>query len=144
VLFSGSSDKKILKKLNNVEYNILNILCYDTTNTQRIYLQWQIACVTEEKKKSMYIKPKHDFLAVTKWNELYSTYDNFIYNFNPTIYKSVHEFLVCPETHPLHSRSMRLVCEILLMQEPREVPESCEVRHVEMATTVFHKLKHNN
>lgn len=66
MLFSGSSDKKILKKLNNVEYNILNILCYDTTNTQRIYLQWQIACVTEEKKKSMYIKPKHDFLAVTK------------------------------------------------------------------------------
>jgi len=39
VLFSGSSDKDILKKLNVVQYNILNIVCYDTTNTQRFYLQ---------------------------------------------------------------------------------------------------------
>ncbi|KAE9537403.1 hypothetical protein AGLY_006426 [Aphis glycines] len=78
--------------------------------------------------------------AVTKSKELYSTYDNF----NPTICKTAHEFLICPETHPLHPRSMRPVCEILLMQEPREVPESCEIRYVEMATTVFHKLRHKN
>lgn len=97
-------------------------------------------CVPENKKKCMYIKPKHDFLAVTKTKELYSTYDNF----NPTICKSVNEFLLCPETHPLHSRSMRPMCEILLMQEPKEVPESCEIRHIEMATTVFHKLMHKN
>jgi len=36
------------------------------------------------------------------------------------------------------------VCEILLMQEPREVPESYEIRYMEMGTTVFHKLKHKN
>ncbi|XP_050060778.1 uncharacterized protein LOC126551465 [Aphis gossypii] len=97
-------------------------------------------CVADNKKKCMYIRPKHDFLAVTKSKELYSTYDNF----NPTICKTAHEFLICPETHPLHPRSMRPVCEILLMQEPREVPESCEIRYVEMATTVFHKLRHKN
>ena len=97
-------------------------------------------CITENKKKCMYIKPKHDFLAVTKSKELYSTYDDF----NPSLCKSVHEFLVCPETNPLHSRSMRPVCEILLMQEPREVPENCEIRHIEMATTVFHKLRQKN
>jgi len=97
-------------------------------------------CVADNKKKCMYIRPNHDFLAVTKSKELYSTYDSF----NPTICKTAHEFLICPETHPLHPRSMRPVCEILLMQEPREVPESCEIRYVEMATTVFHKLKHKN
>ena len=75
-------------------------------------------CVTNDKKKCMYIKPKHDFLAVTKSKELYSTYDNF----NPTICRTAHEFLICPETHPLHPRSMRPVCEILLMQEgPRKL-----------------------
>jgi len=39
VLFSGSSDKDILHKLNIVEYNILDITCYDTSNTQRFYLR---------------------------------------------------------------------------------------------------------
>ncbi|KAE9529151.1 hypothetical protein AGLY_011947 [Aphis glycines] len=78
--------------------------------------------------------------TVTKSKELYSTYDNF----NPNICKSVHEFLVCPKTHPLHSRSMRPICEIFLMQEPREVPENCEIRHVKMATTVLHKLNYKN
>lgn len=97
------------------------------------------ACVTEDKKKCMYIKHKNDFSAVTKSKELYSTYDNF----NPTICKSVHDVFYAPKTF-LHSRSMRPMCEILLMQEPQEVPESCEIRHVEMATTIFHKLKHKN
>ncbi|KAE9533068.1 hypothetical protein AGLY_009496 [Aphis glycines] len=97
-------------------------------------------CVADNKKKCMYIRFKHDFLAVTKSKEFYSTYDNF----NPTICKTAHEFLICPETHPLHPRSMRPVCEILLIQEPREVPESYEIRYVEMATTVFHKLRHKN
>jgi hypothetical protein len=36
------------------------------------------------------------------------------------------------------------MCEILLMQEPREVPNSCDIRHIEIVTTVFHKLKYNN
>jgi len=36
------------------------------------------------------------------------------------------------------------MCEILLMQEPREVPQSCEIRYIEMATTIFHKLRHKN
>jgi len=39
VLFGGSRDKGILEKLNIHEYNTLNILCYDTTNTQRFYVQ---------------------------------------------------------------------------------------------------------
>lgn len=94
-------------------------------------------CVAGNKKKCMYIRPKHDFLAVTKSKELYSTYDNF----NPTICKSVHEFLVRPETH---SRSMRLMCKIFLMQEPRELPDSCDIRHIEMIKAVFHKLKYKN
>jgi len=83
----------------------------------------------------MCIRPKHDILAVIKSNELYLTYDNF----NPTICKTAHEFLVRPETHPMYPRTMRSVCEIFLMQEPREVPESCEVRYAEMVTTIFHK-----
>lgn len=48
------------------------------------------ACITEDKKKCMYIKPKHEFLAVTKSKELYSAYDNF----NPTICKAVQEFIL--------------------------------------------------
>jgi len=39
VLFSGSSDIDILFKLGIDQYPILNILCYDTTNTRRFYLQ---------------------------------------------------------------------------------------------------------
>lgn len=94
----------------------------------------------------MYINwPKHNFLAVTKSKELYCTYDNF----NSTICKSVHEFLVCPPSGPilyiLGVWDLWVLCEILLMQEPREVPVSYEIRHVEMAiTTVFYKLKHKN
>jgi hypothetical protein len=39
VLFCGHSDKEILEKLNVYSYMMLNILCYDTTNTQSFYLQ---------------------------------------------------------------------------------------------------------
>jgi hypothetical protein len=39
VLFGGTSDKEILYKLNIHQYSMLNILCYDTTNTQRFFLQ---------------------------------------------------------------------------------------------------------
>jgi len=133
------SDLTVYFNNNNIVFNLNIPLVYQ--HELSLYKLIPLpACITEDKTKCMYIKPKHDFLAVTKSKELYSTYDNF----NPTICKSVHEFLVCPETHPLHSRSMRPMCEILLMQEPREVPESCEIRHVEMATTVFHKLGHKN
>jgi len=133
------SDLTVYYSNNNIVFilNIPLVYQHDLSLYKLIPLP---VCADDDKKKCMYIRPKHDFLAVTKSKELYSTYDNF----NPTTCRSVHEFLVCPETHPLHSRSMRPVCEILLMQEPRVVPESCEIRHVEMATTVFHKLKHKN
>jgi len=39
VLFYGSSVKEILHKLNIVQYCILNILCYFTTNSQQFYLK---------------------------------------------------------------------------------------------------------
>ena len=39
VLFSGSSDKEVLYKLGIVQYTMLNILCYDTTQTQHFYLK---------------------------------------------------------------------------------------------------------
>lgn len=58
--------------------------------------------------------------------------------------KQAREFLLCPEMHPLHSRSLRKICEIQLLQEPAEVPSSCEIRHVQIATTIFHKLKFQN
>jgi len=133
------SDLTVYTNNNNIVF-ILNIPLVYQHELSLYNLIPLPVCVPENKKKCMYIKPKHDFLAVTKTKELYSTYDNF----NPTICKSVHDFLLCPETHPLHSRSMRPMCEILLMQEPKEVPESCEIRHIEMATSVFHKLRHKN
>lgn len=39
VQFGGSSNKQILDKLNINEYSMLNIICYDTTNTQHFYVQ---------------------------------------------------------------------------------------------------------
>jgi len=39
VLFSGSSDKEILYKLNIKDYSLLNILCYDTNNTKKFFVQ---------------------------------------------------------------------------------------------------------
>ena len=88
----------------------------------------------------MYIKPSYNFLTVSRSKELYSTYDNFNY----AQCKQTHDFLLCPEINPLHPRSTRPICEIQLLQEPKEVPSSCEIMHVRIATTIFHKLQYKN
>lgn len=88
----------------------------------------------------MYIKPNYNYLAVRQSKELYSTYDFFDSNFC----KLSTNFLLCPGIHPLHLRSLRPICEVLLLQEPEEVPENCEIMQLQMTTTIFHKLRYKN
>jgi hypothetical protein len=71
---------------------------------------------------------------------LYITYDQFHYS----ACKTAHNFLLCPETNPLHPRSIRPICEVQLLQDPAEIPDSCEIRHVQINTTIFHKLQFQN
>ena len=71
---------------------------------------------------------------------MYSTYDEI----DQTLCKHASDFLLCPEVYPLHPRSVRPVCEVLLLQDPKEVPDSCEIMHVQLHTNLFHKLKFKN
>jgi len=88
----------------------------------------------------LYIKPNHNYLAITRSKELYSTYDKIDQN----LCKHASDFLICPEIYPLHPRSVRPICEVLLLQDPKEVPDSCEIMHVQLQTNLFHKLKLKN
>ena len=88
----------------------------------------------------VYIKPSNKFLAISRSKEHYATYDEFHY----TYCKHAREFLLCPEIHPLHPRSIRPICEVQLLQDPENVPYSCETMHVQIATTIFHKLRFKN
>ncbi|XP_060855486.1 uncharacterized protein LOC132933186 [Metopolophium dirhodum] len=88
----------------------------------------------------LYVKPNHKYLAISKSKELYSTYDEI----DRSQCKHANDFLMCPEIYPLHPRSVRPVCEVLLLQDPKEVPESCEIMHVQLQTNLFHKLKFKN
>jgi len=88
----------------------------------------------------MYIKPSYNFLAISKTKELYTTYDQF----HNSACKHTRNFLLCPEINPLHPRSTRPICEVQLLQDPKIVPDSCEIMHVKMATTIFQKLQFQN
>lgn len=71
---------------------------------------------------------------------MYSTYDRI----DQSLCKHASDFLICPEIYPLHPRSVRPICEVLLLQDPKEVPDSCEIMHVQLQTNLFHKLKFKN
>jgi hypothetical protein len=93
-----------------------------------------------ENNNCFYVNPNHKYLAVSRSKELYATYDKF-----DQIYcKNAHRFLLCPEINPLHPRNSRPICEIMLFQDPREVPDSCNVMYVQIATSIFQKLKYKN
>lgn len=72
----------------------------------------------------VYIKPNHNFQAISKTKELYSTYEQFHYS-------------AC-EAAPNYPRSTRPICEIQLLQDPAEVPENYSIRQVRMNTTIFY------
>ncbi|KAF0723037.1 Envelope fusion protein [Aphis craccivora] len=78
--------------------------------------------------------------TVSKSKEMYSVYDEIDQN----LCKYVGDFLLCPEIYPLHPRSGRLICELLLLQEPNEVPNSCELMQVQLRANLLHKLKFKN
>lgn len=88
----------------------------------------------------MYIAPSHKFLAISKNKEHYVAYDEFHYN----RCKHARGFLLCPEIQSLHLRNLRPICEVQLLQDPREVPNTCDIRHVSLQATIFHKLSYRN
>ena len=90
--------------------------------------------------KCVYIKPSNKYLAISKSKEHYATYDELYY----THCKHGRDFLLCPEINPLHPRNIRPTCEVLLLQDPYNVPQNCEIMHVEIATTIFHKKRFKN
>ncbi|KAF0714766.1 Envelope fusion protein, partial [Aphis craccivora] len=87
----------------------------------------------------VYIKPNYKYLAVSKSKEIYSVYDEI----DQSLCKHASDFLLCPEIYPLHPRSGRPICEVLL-QELKEVPDSCEIIQVQLRVNLFHKLKFKN
>jgi hypothetical protein len=93
-----------------------------------------------ESNNCIFIKPSYKFLAVSRSKDLYSIYDNF----KQTNFKRSRDFLLCPEIHLLHPRSGKPIYEILLLQDPKEVPENCSLLHVRIATSVLHRLKFKN
>jgi hypothetical protein len=93
-----------------------------------------------ESNNCIFIKPSYKFLAVSRSMDLYSTYDNF----EQANCKRSRDFLLYPEIHRLHLRSGKPICEILLLQDPKEVSEDCSLLHVQTASPVFHKLKFKN
>ncbi|XP_060881048.1 uncharacterized protein LOC132952688 isoform X1 [Metopolophium dirhodum] len=87
-----------------------------------------------------YIKPSNKYLAISKTKEHYALYDEFYY----THCKHARDFLLCPEGNPLHPRTSRPACEVQLLQDPIKVPTSCEIMHVQMSTSIFHKKRFKN
>lgn len=88
----------------------------------------------------VYVKPSNKYLAISKTKEHYAIYDEFYY----THCKHGRDFLLCPEGNPLHPRSSRPACEVQLLQDPVKVPPSCEIRHVQIGTSIFHKKRFKN
>lgn len=42
------------------------------------------------------------------------------------------------------ARSIRQTFGVQLLQEPIKVPQSCEIMHVQISTTILHKLRFKN
>ncbi|KAL4136401.1 hypothetical protein QTP88_007949 [Uroleucon formosanum] len=76
----------------------------------------------------------------TAVKELYSTYSEL----EQVKCKKARDFLLCPEISPLHPRNSKPICEILLMQDPKEVPDNCELMQIKIHASIFHKLKYKN
>jgi len=79
-----------------------------------------------ENNNCLYVKPNHNYLAITRAKELYSIYDS-----DQSLCNHASDFLICPEIYPLHPKSVRPICEVLLLQDPKEVSDSCEIMHVQ-------------
>ncbi|KAL4100898.1 hypothetical protein QTP88_020923 [Uroleucon formosanum] len=76
----------------------------------------------------IYTKSNHKYLAVSKSKELYSTYSEL----EQVKCKNARDFLLCPEISPLHPRNSKPICEILLIQDPKEVPDNCELMQIKI------------
>lgn len=88
----------------------------------------------------IYVKPNYKYIAISRSKELYSMYDDI----DKTLCKPTRDFLLCPEIYPLHPRSVRPICEVILLQDPKEVPETCKTMQVRVEATIFHKLETKN
>jgi len=92
-------------------------------------------------KRLIQIYLKKDIPFSNKRNKsIVSTYDQFHYS----VCKTAHNFLLCPEINPLHPRNTKTIFEVQLLQDPINVSESCEVRQIQINTTIFHKLEFQN
>ncbi|XP_060859873.1 uncharacterized protein LOC132937056 [Metopolophium dirhodum] len=131
------SDIKIYYSNNNIVFIITIPLIYQNNFIlynliPKLYCQNIINC--------MYIAPSHKFLAISKNKEHYVAYDEFHYS----QCKHARGFLLCPEIQSLHPRNLRPICEVQLLQDPRDVPDTCDIRHVRLQATIFHKLSYRN
>jgi hypothetical protein len=96
--------------------------------------------ICKKNMNCMYVKPSYNFIAISKTKERYTTYNNSHY----AKCKYARDFLLCPEIQTLHPRNLRPICEVQLLQEPREVPNNYEIRQFQLRTSIFHKLKYQN
>ncbi|KAL4107224.1 hypothetical protein QTP88_017607 [Uroleucon formosanum] len=131
------SDVKIYYSNNNIVFILTIPLIYQNNFIlyhliPKPYCHTNINCI--------YIAPSHKFLAISKNKEHYVAYDEFHYN----QCKHARSFLLCPEIQSLHPRNLRPICEVQLLQDPKEVPTTCDIRHVRMQATIFHKLSYRN
>lgn len=131
------SDIKIYYSNNNIVFVITIPLIYQNNFIlyhliPKPYCQNIINC--------MYIAPSHKFLAISKNKEHYVAYDEFHYS----QCKHARGFLLCPEIQSLHPRNLRPICEVQLLQDPKDVPKTCDIRHVRLQATIFHKLSYRN
>ncbi|KAL4088779.1 hypothetical protein QTP88_023863 [Uroleucon formosanum] len=129
------SDVKIYYSNNNIVFMLTIPLIYQNNFIlyhliPKPYFHTNIDCI--------YIAPSHKFLAISKNKEHYVAYDEFHYN----QCKHARSFLLCPEIQSLHPRNLRPICEVQLLQDPKEVPTTCDIRHVRLQATIFHKLSY--
>ncbi|KAL4148882.1 hypothetical protein QTP88_003027 [Uroleucon formosanum] len=131
------SDMAIYYLDDNLVFKINLPLVYQHVLTL-YYLLPKPVCNTDN--YCIYTKSNHKYLAVSKSKELYSTYSEV----EQVKCKNARDFLLCPEISPLHPRNSQSICEILLMQDPKEVPDNCELMQIKIRASIFHKLKYKN
>ncbi|KAL4107964.1 hypothetical protein QTP88_018233 [Uroleucon formosanum] len=131
------SDVKIYYSNNNIVF-ILTIPLIYQNNFILYHLIPKPYC--HANINGIYIAPSHKFLTISKNKEHYVAYDEFHYN----QCKHARSFLLCPEIQSLHPRNLRPICEVQLLQDPKEVPTTCDIRHVRLQATIFHKLSYRN
>ncbi|XP_050540398.1 uncharacterized protein LOC126905045 [Daktulosphaira vitifoliae] len=93
-----------------------------------------------ENNNVVLVKPDNDYIAISDDSEFYLTFSQSqIETCIP-----LNSYTLCKGNHPVYRKSSSKLCEILLLENPQDLPQSCKIIYVSFNNSIWNRLSNTN